>query len=237
MRENSSGERRRIGEEIHVWHAWLDRDAASLPNLASTLSQDEIARANRFHFERDKNHYVMARGLLRELLRRYLAEAPGRVEFSYGEFGKPALAGVHASSGLSFNVSHSGGLAVYAFAENRNLGIDVEQIKADFVSEDIARRYFSARELHDLLSLPPEKRAEAFFHCWTRKEAYLKARGAGLKIPLDSFSVSLLPGQPVELVAGTEAGWQLTALQLGIGFAGALAYDGASCPVRLLGSC
>lgn len=217
-----------IGDEIHVWHAALDRDAGAVERWASTLSPDEIARANRFHFANDKNHYIVGRGMLRELLGKYLGQVPASLEFSYGEHGKPALAGAHAASGLSFNLSHSGGLVVYAFAKARNLGIDVERIKPDFVSEDIARRYFSAREVNDLLSLPTdEERPEAFFRCWTRKEAYLKARGAGLQIPLDSFSVSLLPGQPAEFLGGVEPCWNLAAFGLAEGYAAAVAHDGA----------
>jgi 4'-phosphopantetheinyl transferase len=224
-----------IADEIHVWHAWLDRDAEALKQLESTLSPDEIARANRFHFAKDKNHYIAGRGLLRALLGKYLGEAPVSLEFSYAEHGKPALAGANAASGLSFNLSHSGGLAVYAFAKARNLGIDVERIKPDFVSEDIARRYFSAREVNDLFSLPPEKRPEAFFDCWTRKEAYLKARGAGLQIPLDSFSVSVLPGQPAEFLGGVDLCWHLAVSVPADGYLAAVAYDGGLNLIRFLG--
>lgn len=221
-----------IGDEIHVWHARLDREAEALKQLESTLSPDEIARASRFHFAKDKNHYVAGRGLLRALLGKYLGQAPASLEFSYGQHGKPAIAGASATSGLSFNLSHSGGLAVYAFAKERNLGIDVERIKPDFVSEDIARRYFSTREVNDLLSLPPETRAGAFFDCWTRKEAYLKARGAGLHIPLDSFSVSLLPGQPVEFLGGVDSCWHLAAFHPTEGYPAAVVFDGAACSVN-----
>jgi 4'-phosphopantetheinyl transferase len=233
LQKNSSSERGQLGEEIHVWQAWLDRDAEAVKRLELTLSPDEIARANRFHFEKDKRHYIVGRGLLRELLANYLGEDPKRLEFAYGEYGKPSLAGAQASSGLSFNLSHSAGLAVYAFAKNRNLGIDAERIKPDFVSEDIARRYFSPREVDDLFSLPPTERPEAFFRCWTRKEAYLKARGAGLQIPLDSFSVSLLPGQPAGFLGGVEPCWRLAAFVAAEGYAAAIVYDGAPGPLRV----
>lgn len=235
MRQNSSSERLTIGNEIHVWQARLDREADALRQLEATLSSDEIARARRFHFERDRNHYIVGRGILRELLGKYLGQDPAALEFSYGEHGKPQLAGANASSGLSFNLSHSGGLAVYAFAKERNLGIDVEQIRPDFVSEDIARRYFSAHEVNDLLSLPVADRTEAFFRCWTRKEAYIKARGAGLQIPLDSFSVSFLPGQPAQFLSGVDSSWQLVELDAGEGYAAALAYDGVPSGVRAMG--
>jgi 4'-phosphopantetheinyl transferase len=230
---NSLSEWKQIGDEIHVWQARLDRDADTVKRFESTLSPDESARANRFHFEKDKNHYIVGRGVLRERLGKYLGQAPASLEFSYGEHGKPALAGANAASGLSFSLSHSGGLAVYAFAKERNLGIDVERIKPDFVSEDIARRYFSAHEAEDLLSLPPEERPEAFFRCWTRKEAYLKARGAGLQIPLDSFSVSLLPGQPAEFLGGVEPCWVLAAFATAEGYAAAVVHDGPPCAIQI----
>ena len=236
VERNSLSQWTEIADEIHVWHAWLDREVEALQQLESTLSPDEIARANRFHFAKDKNHYIAGRGLLRALLGRYLGEAPASLEFSYGEHGKPSLAGANVASGLSFNLSHSGGLAVYAFAKKRNLGIDVERIKPDFVSEDIARRYFSTREVNDLLSVPPERRPEAFFHCWTRKEAYLKARGTGLQIPLNSFSVSLLPGRPVEFLGGLDSCWHLAAFDPAEGYSAAVVYDGIPERVQTMGS-
>jgi len=225
-----------IGDEIHVWQAWLDRDADALARFEAMLSPDEIARANRFHFEKDKNHYIMARGVLRDLLGRYLGHTPTVIEFSYGEHGKPALGGPQATSGLSFNLSHSAGLAVYAFARERNLGIDVERIRPDFVSEDVARRYFSAHEVKELLSLPAKERTMAFFRCWTRKEAYIKARGAGLHIPLDSFSVTLLPGKPAQFVGGVESCWHLASLDSAEGYSAALAYNGDSERIQAKGA-
>ncbi len=223
-----------LGDEIHVWQAWLDRGAEEVQRLEALLSPEETARANRFHFEQDRNHYVVGRAVLREMLGRYLEQVPSALEFSYGEHGKPALAGA-ASSSLSFNLSHSAGLAVYAFARERSLGIDVERVKPDFASEDIARRYFSTREVNDLLSIPETKRTESFFRCWTRKEAYIKARGEGLRIPLDSFSVSLLPAQPVEFVDGVEPGWHMAALDSPEGYAAALVYSGVLAVIKSMG--
>lgn len=231
MQRNSSSEGVAIGDEVHVWQAWLDGGSEELEHFANSLSPDEVARANRFHFEKDRNHYIVGRGLLRELLGRYLGQSPSALEFSYGEHGKPALAGTNAACGFSFNLSHSSGLAVYAFSRERSLGIDVEQTRPDFATEDIARRYFSTREVEDLLTLPAQERVQAFFRCWTRKEAYIKARGAGLQIPLDSFSVSLLPGQPAQLLSGVDASWHLAAFKTEEGYAAALVHDGAPCPI------
>lgn len=233
VQRNSAGERIAIGDGIDVWQARLDRDADALKQLEALLSPDEIARANRFHFAKDKDHYVIGRGILRELLGKYLGQSPADLEFSYGEHGKPALAGANAAGGLSFNLSHSGELAVYAFGRRRNLGIDVEQIRPEFVSEDIAGRYFSTREVDDLLSLPASERVQAFFRCWTRKEAYIKARGAGLQIPLASFFVSLLPGQPAQFLGGVDSSWHLAALDAGEGYAAALAHDGGPCSIKV----
>jgi 4'-phosphopantetheinyl transferase len=223
-----------IGDEIHVWHAALDRDEKILGHLESTLSLEEKARADRFHFVNDRNRFVVARGLLRELLGGYLHQAPAGLEFSYGQHGKPSLSGGNASSGLGFNLSHSSGLVVYAIARERNLGIDVEHVRPESAGEDIAQRYFSAREVSDLRTLPPEARVEGFFHCWTRKEAYLKATGMGLQIPLDSFSVSLLPEKPAQFLGGVESRWHMAAYHPAEGYVAAVVYDGALCSLKYL---
>jgi|SRR5579863_2517954 len=230
----SSTEWEQIGDQIHVWHARLDREENVLRRLEATLSPEEKARADRFHFANDRNRFVVARGLLRELLGKYLHEAPGGLEFSYGQHGKPFLSGKDTSSGLCFNVSHSTGLAAYAIARNRTLGIDVERVRPESASDDIAKRYFSAREVNDLRTLPPETRVEGFFHCWTRKEAYLKATGMGLQIPLDSFSVSLLPEKPAQFLGGVEPHWHMAAFHPAEGYVAAVVYDGAPGSIKCL---
>ena len=221
-----------IGDEIHVWHAGLDREEKVLGRLESRLSPEEKARADRFHFVNDRNRFVAARGLLRELLGKYLHQAPAGLEFSYGEHGKPSLSGGDASSGLCFNLSHSAGLVVYAIAKERNLGIDVEHVRPESAGDDIAKRYFSAREVSDLQTLPPEAKVEGFFHCWTRKEAYLKATGMGLQIPLDSFAVSLVPEKPAQFLGGVEPRWHLAAYDPAEGYVAAVVYDGAPCSLK-----
>jgi 4'-phosphopantetheinyl transferase len=221
-----------IGEEIHVWHAALDRDEKTLARLESSLSPEEKTRADRFHFVNDRNRFVAARGQLRELLGKYLQRAPASLEFSYGKHGKPFLMVENASSGLDFNLSHSASLAVYAIAKGRNLGIDVEHVRPESAGEDIARRFFSPREVSDLQSLPEEVRVDGFFHCWTRKEAYLKATGMGLQIALDSFAVNLLPDKPVEFLSGVEPRWHLAAYHPAEGYVAAVVYDGAPCSLK-----
>lgn len=232
MEPESSGTRAEPAEDISIWTATLDRSEGERVKLESTLSPDELARAHRFHFAKDRDHYVVARGLLRSLLGEYLHQDPHKLEFTYGPYGKPELSGVAAASGASFNLAHSGGLAAFAISRRRKLGIDVERAQVESAGEDIARRYFSAREVSDLQSLPPEEKVTAFFRCWTRKEAYLKALGTGLQTPLDSFSVSLSPGQPAVFLEGVTPDWRLETFQPAGGYAGAVVYSGPPCEMR-----
>lgn len=232
MQPVSSAEWKQIGDEIHVWHAALDRESKTIGQLEETLSLDEKGRADRFHFANDRNRFVVARGLLRELLGGYLHQDPAGLEFSYGQHGKPRLSGANATSGLCFNLSHSSGLAVYAIARGRNLGIDVEHVRADSAGDNIAERYFSVREVSDLRALPPEGRVDGFFRCWTRKEAYLKATGMGLKIALNSFAVSLGHSEAAQFLSGVDSRWQLESYQPAEGYLAAIAYDGAPCAIK-----
>jgi medium-chain acyl-[acyl-carrier-protein] hydrolase len=221
--------------EVHVWRAALEQPADRLEVLRRTLAPDERQRAERFHFERDRRHFVAARGLLRTILGRYLDRDPGGLQFGYNPQGKPMLAG--EGSGLRFNLAHSHGLALFAVSRGRELGVDLERIRPEFAGEPVARRFFSPREVAALGVLTGERRHEAFFVCWTRKEAYLKATGKGLTLPLDCFDVSLLPGEPAALLATrhdpAEAGrWSLRALAPGRGYAGALAVEGSGWQLR-----
>jgi 4'-phosphopantetheinyl transferase len=193
--------------EIHVWCASLATEQATLQRLESTLADQERERARRFIFERDRDRHIAARGILRDLLGKYLQCAPRSIEFAYGPYGKPAITGAASRSGICFNLSHSHGLAVAAIGREQEVGIDVELIRAEFASEAIAKRYFSAKEIDELSRLPAELRTEGFFLCWTRKEAYIKAKGDGLQIPLDSFDVSLSPGSPATLSSDDEPRW------------------------------
>ena len=215
--------------EVHIWRAWLDADAQGLSRLREFLSKDEISRANRFIFPRDRNHFIVARGRLRELLGMYLRRDPQSSRFLVGKFGKPALMD---ENDLRFNLTHSHGLAVYGFAMNRELGIDVEKIRPDFGGEEIAERYFSETEQQELRELPVEVRATAFFLCWTRKEAYIKARGDGLQIPLASFDVSLSPGKPETLRSSDSQRWSLLSFTPTPGYAAAIITEGHAPTVR-----
>jgi 4'-phosphopantetheinyl transferase len=209
-------------DEIHVWRASLDLNKESLDRCASVLSQDEKLRASRFLFPHDRDHFVAARGILRELLGKYAGSSPALLQFQYGAHGKPALRSENGESPIRFNLSHSRGLAVYGFARHRELGIDLEPIRPEFSGEAIAERHFSPQELEEWHRLTPGLRAEAFFLCWTRKEAYVKARGEGLQIPLASFSVTLTPGQPEELQSVDSAKWHLHSFEPAPGYAAAI---------------
>lgn len=217
-------------DEVHVWFARLERPVEALRGL---LAADEQARAARFYFEKDRRHYVAARGILRQLIGRYLAVAPQQAAFAYAEKGKPYLAD---NPDFGFNVAHSHGAALLAFGRRRALGVDLELVRPLEDGERIARRFFSAWEVAQYTAVSPAKRPQAFFNCWTRKEAYIKAIGDGLSCPLDSFDVTLTPGEPARLlrVGGSEtaaARWQLESLTPAAGFVGAVMADGA--PWRL----
>jgi 4'-phosphopantetheinyl transferase len=211
---------------VHLWRASLNCDAPVLSRLETTLSPYEMARANRFVFATDRNHFVAARGILRELLGAYLVRPPAELKFRYGSHGKPALDANASDSVLQFNLSHSGGVAIYAFSLGRRLGVDVERIRPELAGEDIARRYFAAREVAELQALPIDLRPEGFFLCWTRKEAYVKAHGAGLSLPLDSFTVSLTPSRAAELQSDDSDQWSMVSLDPAPGFVAAMVVEG-----------
>lgn len=185
--------------EIHVWRTSLDMDACSIHILHQTLSADEQQRAALFHFQKDREHFIVARGLLREILSRYLNQKPDDISFYYNQHGKPELH-THGQEPLHFNISHSHGLALCAVT-SCPIGVDIERIRTDFPHSEIAEKFFSPHENAVLRSLPSNLQPKAFFTCWTRKEAYIKATGKGLSIPLNQFEVSLLPGEPAVLLS------------------------------------
>lgn len=220
--------------EVHVWRADLNLDGPRLLQLLETLSPDERTRANKFYFRRDREHFVAARGALRDLLGRYTGGPPAALRFSYGGHGKPFLGAEGGGGGrLRFNVSHSNGVALYAIAEGREVGVDIEHVREEVAGLDIAENFFSRQEVAALRALPAAERPVAFFDCWTRKEAFVKARGEGLSCPLNRFTVSLGPGRPAALLSTEDepheaARWSLVELFPGRGFRAALAVEGGS---------
>ena len=200
-------------------------------SLRHTLTTDECQRAERYVFEKDRTHFAVARGLLRVLLGRYLRQEPQHLRFTYGPHGKPALATDTGRAPLCFNVSHSHGLALYAVTRGREVGVDVERIRPEIAQEKIAERFFSRREVTVLRALPTSLQAAAFFACWTRKEAYIKAKGEGLALPLGQFDVSLAPGEPAMLLRTAwdpqeAACWALQDLAPAPGYRAAVAVAG-----------
>jgi 4'-phosphopantetheinyl transferase len=211
---------------IHVWRAALSVGNTTLQQLVEYLSPQELARSDRFLFESDRLHFIVARGILRELLGEYLKQPPHSIRIEAGAYGKPVVHGETGASSLRFNLSHSHGLALYAFARGREVGIDVEKIRPEIALQGIESRYFSAQEGRELQKLPDNLRAEGFFLCWTRKEAYLKARGQGLQVPLDSFDVSLTPNEPPNLNSADRKRWTIRSCYPHPGFVGALVSEG-----------
>jgi 4'-phosphopantetheinyl transferase len=175
--------------EVHVWRAPLDVAAGEICEFEQFLASEERARAARFHFERDRDRFVAARGTLRRLLGRYVGCPPAALRFSYNGSGKPLLEAETGGMDVRFNLSHSHDQAVYAITREREVGIDVEWIERGSTMDGIAELYFSPREVTALRGLPPARRIEAFFRCWVQKEAFIKATGEGLQISLQSFDV------------------------------------------------
>jgi 4'-phosphopantetheinyl transferase len=218
--------------DVHVWRVDLNQPPAIIEHCRQLLSVDEQARGDRFHFESDRQHFIVARGCLRAMLASYLGIGPQTIQFSYASHGKPELATSYSQARpLNFNLAHSGDFALYAFTRVGEIGVDLEHIRPDFTGDDIARRFFSSNEVGRLTGLPANLRDEAFFNCWTRKEAFLKAKGIGLSLPLDQFDVTLAPGEPAALLFTgwdeTETTrWSLNAIDVGPGYVAALAVAG-----------
>lgn len=212
--------------KVHVWRIGLEQQDDLLERFRGTLEPEELDRASRFRFERLQRHFVVSRGFLRNVLARYMEVRPQDLRFVYNDYGKPSLAGQQS---LRFNMSHSHEVALVAVACDAALGVDVEYIRADFASEEIAKRFFSRREVETLTSLPREEIVAAFFRCWTRKEAYIKAIGKGLSQQLDRFDVTLAPYEPAALLqadAEDTSSWSLSDIDVGSDYASALAVEG-----------
>lgn len=218
-------------DEVQVWRVSLARSAPVVFTLRQLLSLTEQARADRFHFKIDCERFTIARACLRTILGRYLQTDPAEIEFNYGEYGKPQLATVNGdSSQLKFNLAHSYSWALYAFTLGREIGVDIERISPALATEEIAKRFFSTLELELLNRVPSHVRHEAFFNCWTRKEAFLKAKGLGLSLPLNQFDVTLAPMAPAVLLRtrwdeNEALRWSLQSIDLGPDYVGAIAVE------------
>jgi len=212
-----------------VYYGVLDPNSPDIPKLRQLLSDDEIDRANRFHFDKNRNEYIFARGSLRVLLSTYLQIPAKDLRFSYTEHNKPYLANP-MSAVISFNVSHTNGLVAFAFSRDRKIGVDVEAIRENLEVSELAERFFSEAERQVLREAPATSRYALFFRCWTRKEAYIKARGEGLSHPLAQFDVSL-DEDTANALSATRPDplevkrWVLRPFAVPIGFAAAVAVE------------
>ena len=221
--------------EVHVWQVDLDFDRACLPSLEELLSRDELARASRLYFESDRRRHIAGRAALRGILGHYLRTPAAALSFRYNDFGKPAL---DCDTDLFFNLSHSGSVALIAMTRGIPIGVDVEFMRLDVDFTGIAARFFSDSENAVLLSLPLQQRCRCFFDCWTRKEAYIKALGEGLSIPLDRFDVSNAPGEPARLIVDRadplmSQRWTIRELPVRDGHVGAVAVEATAISWRL----
>jgi 4'-phosphopantetheinyl transferase len=206
----------------------LDIGAERLSDLAAILSFDERDRASRFRFDLHRNRFIACRAMLRERLAEKLNIAPSAMQFIYGDHGKPGLSGHE----LQFNVSHSHNMAMIAISESMEVGCDIERIDPSFADEQIPERFFSSYEVATLRALPVADQCEAFFRCWTRKEAYIKACGMGVSLGLDTFDVTLAPDQGAALLRGAD-GWTLKAVDAPEGYAAAVVARGDDWSIKL----
>lgn len=218
-------------DEVHVWHITLE---GAVDEFVTLLPPDETAWAARFRFAHHRAHFIRAHGALRAILSRYLGQAPLEIRFECNPHGKPYLAG---GSAIRFNLSHSHGLALVGVARGREVGVDVEQFRPGVLEHGIAERFFSPREVAALRALPAGEQPAAFFRCWTRKEAYIKAKGRGLAIRLSDFDVSLAPGGAACLLRSLgepddEPAWSMWDIDPGPGYAGCAMAQGRNCRIR-----
>ena len=213
---------------VDIYLIDLDEESTDLDRLDRLLSREERDRAWRFRREQDRRRYIVRRGRLRELLASYLDCAPACVRVSSTLFGKPFVDGCD----LEFNISRSHNVALYAIARGMAVGCDIERRDPHFAADRIAEQFFSPGEVRALRALPPAQQVEGFFNCWTRKEAFVKARGCGLSLALDRFDVSLVPDKPATLLRGG-AGWSVRSFEPMPGYQAAVVANGASCRLKL----
>jgi 4'-phosphopantetheinyl transferase len=222
---------------VEVWSISLCASESAVSTLEQLLSEDEIARANRFRFEEHRRRYTIGRGVLRSILGSRLGIAAKELQFRYEEYGRPELLDHQNSLGISFNMAHSGDLAVVAVSEARRVGIDLEQVRNEVQCLELAQNYFSPRERDQIACLPASDQTAAFFACWTRKEAFLKALGMGLSYPLSEFTVTVSPDatpalEEVESDPLAVNRWHFVNLQLADGYFGTLVYDNDHCEIK-----
>ena len=225
--------------EVNIHFSYLDLRDAEPTHVESIFSPTEISRANRLPAGRARIRFTAGRLFLRETLAAYLDLKPGEILLHEGEWGKPYLVREPGCRPLSFNLSHSADLALLAVSGGNELGADMERVVERRHLVEMARLFFSRRELEELLSLPGDELLTAFYRCWTRKEAYMKGCGRGLSLPSGSFDVSLLPGLSPALLAhrlfpDEPERWSIIDIAAPEGFCAALAYEGGPLKIRYI---
>ena len=219
-----------IGDnEVHIYFASVNLSKPYIDTLRKNLIDEESQKAIKFVFEKDRVRYTIARGILREILGSYLSVEPKEVNFSVNKYGKLSIDRKYHQTNLNFNLSHSGDMIVYGVIKDKKIGVDVENIRSTDSCEDIINRFCSGHEICEFNMLPAHIKQRAFFNCWTRKEAYIKALGLGLYYPLEHFSVSLTPGKDAELTYDKNydiSDWSLKEIISNDQYVGAVAVEG-----------
>lgn len=226
-------------DEIHIWFGVLDQPESEYSGFIQMLSIDERIRAGRFHFQKDRNRFIARHGMLRRILGCYLGVEASDIRFCHGKNGKPAITDTFGRETIQFNLSHSNGVAVFAFARNHEIGVDIEHVSEMSEMEQIVKRFFSVKENEIFTSLPESQKKEAFYYGWTCKEAFVKALGDGLSQPLDTSYIPLVPGESAELLRieddSVEASqWSIQSLKPAPGYVGALAVKSHSFVIKYM---
>jgi 4'-phosphopantetheinyl transferase len=219
--------------EVHLWRVFPDLLKDGPESEGDILSPDEMERASRFVFERDRNRFVAVRRALRTVLGQYLHKAAAKINFIYDRQGKPRLQPNDCAPPIRFNLSHSYQVAVIAVSLDREIGVDVELVRSDIPIDKIAEMFFSPREFAEYRDLATDQRRECFFRWWSLKEAYLKALGAGLLIPLESFDVSFTPGRSSKLYSNDYERWSIQSFQPHPAYTGAIVVEGNNFELNL----
>lgn len=222
--------------QAHVWRIDLRTLGQDLNLYEDVLSEVEFSKAQKFYFQADRIRYACTRATTRRILGKYLHIAPGNLVFGYNQYGKPHLDDMKLERNLDFNISHAGNISLLAVVKDRRIGVDLEKVHNDDSLNTIAKRFFTPDEFERLILLPDALRPEAFFTCWTRKEAFIKARGEGLTIPLDQFAVTFspdeIPGVTYNRYTPEESElWEMYHLEPDEGYVGALVVEGTSLDV------
>ncbi|GJM16812.1 MAG: hypothetical protein DHS20C13_21390 [Thermodesulfobacteriota bacterium] len=219
-----------LPNEIHIWRTYLYFNGHSTNHFYSILSEDEKSKANRFRFEKDKKRFVITRGLLRETLGLYLEIDSKDLDFNYNKYGKPSLTNP-GKSRLEFNLSHSGDVILYSFAKERKLGIDVERLRPIKKAQKIVERFFSEKEQQYYNTQNATEKDSTFFKLWTYKEAYTKAKGLGLALPLNQFDVPL-SNRPLPPNSSYTTQWTWQEINLAPDYVAAIAVEGSGFEIK-----